>query len=167
MSKALEIYMARVMLLLENRNLRQQLVKFVITGFCGLFTDVSVYRLMVRLGMHVTPAKALGCVCGTIVVFFINRAWTFATPHRTTAQIIRFAMLYGTTILLNTSLNTLGLKILPEPWQVAFVFATGVTTMINFLGSKFVVFRPQKVQFTEVVEDRDFSGSSPDTAVSP
>lgn len=167
MSKGVELYMARVMLLLENKNLRQQLVKFVITGFCGLFTDVAFYRLMVKVGLHVTPAKAIGCICGTIVVFFINRAWTFASPHRSSTQIVRFALLYATTITLNTTLNTIGLRILPHPWQVAFVFAAAVTTMINFVGSKFVVFKPQKVQFAGMSEAQDFAGNSPDTAAAP
>lgn len=167
MSRAVEIYMSRVMLLLENRNLRNQLMKFVVTGFCGLFSDVSVYRMMVKIGAHVTPAKALGCCMGTVVVFFINRAWTFSVQQRSSAQVIRFAALYGTTITLNTTLNTLLLKLVPHPWQLAFVCATAVTTVINFLGSKFIVFKPHALPLVSSERDPDFADGSPDTVVAP
>ncbi|MFZ9521480.1 MAG: GtrA family protein [Silvanigrellaceae bacterium] len=167
MGRSFEFFMAQTMRLLENKNLRNQMMKFVVTGFCGLFTDVSIYRLLVKLGIHVTPAKALGCLAGTVVVFFINRAWTFSARHGSATQVLRFGLLYGTTIMLNTTLNTIGLKLLPHPWQVAFVFATGITTVINFLGSKFVVFRPSSVAFIETTEDPDFFDGSPDKVVSP
>lgn len=132
----------RLLFLLQDKALRRQVTRFVFAGFTGLFTDMFVYRLMVALSLHVMPAKALGCVAGTTVVYFINRAWTFSGHQRSWPQMVRFSMLYGTSLFINTSLNTLGLQLLPEPWQVSFVFATGVTTVINFLGSKFLVFRP-------------------------
>lgn len=159
--------MSRIMLLLENKNLRYQVLKFTVTGFCGLFADMSMYRMLVKAGLHVSPAKALGCVCGTIVVFFINRAWTFSSPQRSSAQVFRFALLYGTTITLNTTLNTLGLKLVPHPWQLAFVFATAVTTLINFLGLKFLVFRQPRISFAPSSAVPDFSDSSPDTVAAP
>jgi putative flippase GtrA len=164
MSRAVEVYMSRVMLLLENRNLRNQVFKFILTGFCGVFTDVAVYRLLVRLGLHVSPAKAMGCICGTIVVFLINRAWTFSSPQRSTDQILRFAILYTLTTTLNTTLNTIGLKIMPEPWVVVFVAVTALTTFINFIGSKFFVFRAKPAHFSS---DQDFDGSSQGKAVAP
>lgn len=167
MNKAVDVYMARIMLLLENKNLRNQMLKFIVTGFCGLFSDVAVYRLLVQLGIHVTPAKALGCVTGTVVVFFINRAWTFSTTQRSMAQIFRFALLYGSTIVLNTTLNTLALRVVPNPWQVAFVFATAITTMINFVGLKFVVFKPRVASVVTDADLADFSDSSPDTVGAP
>lgn len=167
MSKSLDVYMSRVMWLLENRNLRNQLFKFVLTGFCGVFTDVGIYRLMVKLGAHVMPAKALGCITGTIVVFFINRAWTFSTQHKSTGQVMRFVALYSVTLMLNTTLNAIGLKLIPHPWQIAFVFAAAVTTLINFLGSKFVVFKPQNPVLVTAVESPDFVDNSPDTVAAP
>ncbi|MEN9826240.1 MAG: hypothetical protein RI953_1985 [Pseudomonadota bacterium] len=167
MGKSFEFFMAQTMRLLENKNLRNQMMKFVVTGFCGLFTDVSIYRLLVKTGIHVTPAKALGCLAGTVVVFFINRAWTFSARNGSAAQIFRFGLLYGTTIMLNTTLNTIGLKLLPHPWQLSFVFATGVTTVINFLGSKFVVFKPRSAVFIETADDQDFFDDSPDKVVAP
>lgn len=167
MGKSFEFFMAQTMRLLENKNLRNQMIKFVVTGFCGLFTDVSVYRLLVKMAVHVTPAKAMGCLAGTVVVFFINRAWTFSARNGSAAQVLRFGLLYGTTIMLNTTLNTIGLKLLPHPWQVSFVFATGVTTVINFLGSKFVVFRPHSAGFIETAGDPDFFDDSQDKVVAP
>jgi|GEM_PF-460244 len=163
----------RVFYLLKDKSLRQQIVRFVVTGFSGLFTDVSVYRMLVKFGAHVTPAKALGCTAGTVLVFFINRAWTFANKQTSFAQVLRFVLLYGSSIVLNTALNTLGLKIVPQPWQLAFVFATGVTTVVNFLGSKFFVFNAPAnadvaVPALDIPElNQDFADSSRDTVAVP
>jgi putative flippase GtrA len=77
-----------------------------------------------------------------VLVFFINRSWTFSSQQTSFSQFVRFSMLYGTSITVNTTLNTLGLQLLPEPWHVSFVLATGVSTVMNFLGSKFLVFKP-------------------------
>lgn len=138
--------LSRLLYLLNDKALRHQIFRFVVAGMLGLISDISVYRTLVSLELHVTPSKALGCVTGTIVVFFINRSWTFSSRQTTFAQFFRFAALYSTSIFINTTLNTLGLSLLSEPWQVAFVFATGVSTVINFLGSKFLVFKPAPVQ---------------------
>jgi putative flippase GtrA len=164
MSRAVDVYMSRVMLLLENRNLRNQIFKFVVTGFCGVFTDVGIYRALVHFGFHVSPAKALGCVCGTIVVFFINRTWTFSSPHRSFDQIFRFVLLYTATTALNTALNTAGLKFFHGPWQVVFVSVTALTTLINFMGSKFFVFRTRRAILNA---DQDFDDNSQGKAVWP
>lgn len=138
----MSLVVSRLLYVLNDKALRHQIFRFVVTGFLGLFTDVSVYRTLVALNAHVTPAKAFGCVMGTVVVFFINRSWTFSSRQASMSQVLRFVALYGTSITINTTLNTFGLSLLPDPWQVAFVFATGVSTVINFLGSKFIVFRP-------------------------
>jgi putative flippase GtrA len=164
MSRAVDIYMSRVMLLLENRNLRNQLFKFIVTGFCGVFTDLGVYRMLVHFGTHVSSAKALGCIFGTVVVFFINRAWTFSVQQRSAEQIFKFVFLYTLTTGLNTLLNTLALKFLSLPWQVIFVAVTALTTAVNFLGSKFFVFRTKPDVFTA---DPDFDGSLQDKAALP
>lgn len=126
--------------IINDAALRSQFIKFIITGFVGLFTDLSMYRSMVSLEVHVTPAKALGCIAGTVVVFFINRAWTFSTQKKRLTQFIKFSALYATSITLNTLINTAVLSVVPQPWLVAFVAATSVSTVINFLGLKFFVF---------------------------
>jgi putative flippase GtrA len=138
----MSLLVSRVLYLARDKTLRHQIVRFVVAGFMGLFTDLAVYRGLVGLDVHVTPAKALGCVAGTVLVFFINRSWTFSSQQTSFSQFVRFSMLYGTSITVNTTLNTLGLQLLPEPWHVSFVLATGVSTVMNFLGSKFLVFKP-------------------------
>jgi putative flippase GtrA len=147
----MSLLISRLLYLAQDKTLRNQIARFVVAGFMGLFTDLAVYRGLVALEMHVTPAKALGCISGTVLVFFVNRAWTFASQQTSLTQFVRFSMLYATSITVNTTLNTFGLQILPEPWQVSFIFAAGVSTVMNFLGSKFLVFKPEGTQ--DVAQD--------------
>jgi putative flippase GtrA len=132
--------LSRLLHIINDAALRNQILRFIITGFLGLFTDILTYRTLVNFNVHVTPAKALGCVAGTIVVFFINRAWTFSAQKKSFTQFFKFSALYATSISVNTFINTSVLSVVAHPWIVAFFVATCVSTVMNFLGLKFFVF---------------------------
>jgi putative flippase GtrA len=144
------MFLSRLAHILNDTALRNQVLRFIVTGFVGLFTDVLTYRALVNLSVHVTPAKALGCVAGTVVVFFINRAWTFSSQKKNLTQFVRFSALYATSISINTVINTAVLGVIAQPWLVAFFAATSVSTIMNFVGLKFFVF--SESQITEVEE---------------
>ena len=143
------MFLSRLVNIINDAALRHQVLKFLVTGFLGLFTDIITYRTLVHVSVHITPAKALGCVAGTVVVFFINRAWTFSAQKKSVAQFIKFSTLYATSISVNTLINTSVLTVVPQPWIVAFVAATSVSTVINFLGLKFFVFAEPKASELE------------------
>lgn len=145
----MSVLLARLAHIINNETLRNQLARFIVTGFVGLFTDILVYRVLVNLSVHVTPAKAIGCIAGTVVVFFINRAWTFSSQKKSFTQFLKFSALYATSISLNTMLNTAVLSMVPKPWILAFFVATSVSTVINFLGLKFFVFAESRAEEVE------------------
>jgi hypothetical protein len=61
-----------------------------------------------------------------------------------------YLILYGCTLLLNIGCNQLALAVLGSPQKLlAFLFATGVTMVTNFLGMKFVTFRHIQVRNAE------------------
>jgi putative flippase GtrA len=85
-------------------------------------------------------SKSASFVCGSIVGYIINKLWTFESKKFSAGEIIRYALLYCSTLLINTGVNQIAIQILNQKlW--AFVPATGVSTILNFLGQKFFVFR--------------------------
>ncbi|HNR86824.1 MAG TPA: GtrA family protein [Spirochaetota bacterium] len=118
-----------------------EIVKFTIVGCVLVAVDSGAYYLLFRLGAGVSFAKGAAYVLGTIVSFLLNKFWTFRKTGITPGEPIRFAVLYGVSLLANVGVNRLCLLLFPGCYPVAYVAATGTSTVINFIGQKFWVFR--------------------------
>lgn len=122
---------------------RRQVLRFVVSGVLATASDAVVYAGLTHTllaGRH-DPAKACSFVVGTGVAYLLARFWTFAGAPSRRGQSAGFLVLYALAFLLNVGVNHLGLRA-GLPSVVAFVVATGCSTVLNFVGQKFVLFRP-------------------------
>jgi putative flippase GtrA len=120
--------------------IKAEILKFIVAGFSAVFTDSLVYFLLIRY-LNESFSKAISFISGTIVAFIINKFWTFNKPNYSLREIFKFAVLYSSTLIVNVSVNFLVLSVLPS-WRIfAFLCATGASTVLNFLGQKFWVFK--------------------------
>jgi putative flippase GtrA len=120
-----------------------QLSRFVAVGVFAALVDLSVYLSLFTLGLWVHGAKAVGFIIGTTTAYLLNRRFTFSS-NGGPVRFAGFLLLYGTTFVINVSMNGLMLTVLPElPFRmtVAFVIAQGTATLINFIMLRTVVFR--------------------------
>ncbi len=136
-----------------DRTTRRQVVWFVIAGVCATGADAFVYFVLVHsLSLGHDPSKAVSFLVGTLVAYVINKFMTFRTPGRSVAEATRFSVLYGTAFCVNVGVNhgVLALSRLvssgtspPGAWATvpAFLVATACSTILNFFGQKFWVFR--------------------------
>ena len=127
---------------------RGQLARFLLVGLTTVAIDYLSYRLLLALAAGHALAKTVSFVMGTVFAYFANRAWTFGeTGSRAApASALRFASLYGATLLCNVAANGLLLSAFaghPRVVQLAFVIATALSATLNFLGMKFYVFAPR------------------------
>ena len=116
-------------------------MRFIVIGVIAVVIDFLVYRALL-LGMAAGPAKAGGFIAGAVFAYVFNKSWTFEAEGGAGAW-LRFCLLYGTTLACNVGTNALCLAVLPPgevSRQVAFVAATGVSAVLNFVGMKLVVF---------------------------
>lgn len=125
---------------------KKEIGRFLIAGFTAVGTDASVYYLLINF-LSYSPAKATSFISGTIVAFIINKYWTFKIPKKSYTEMVKFGLLYLFSLTVNVSLNKLSLIIMPEFIALAFLIATGASTIINFIGQKFWIFK--KVYVTE------------------
>src|SRR5262245_3391584 len=122
---------------------RRQITRFLVVGSASVAVDLAVYWLLT----HFAPlawalCKGISYAAGVVVGFFGNKFWTFESARRSAAEPAMYLALYGCTLLLNIVCNQLALAILGSPQKlVAFLLATGVTMVTNFVGMKFVAFR--------------------------
>lgn len=109
--------------------------------------DFAAYHLLLQAGVATSPAKASGFVSGAVFGYFAHGTWTFRADARGGRSMAEFASLYAFTLTLNVAANAAVLAAL-QPWWgargAAFLAATGLAAVLNFLGMKFLVFRQRR-----------------------
>lgn len=117
-----------------------EMTRFIVSGSSAVATDCGVYYLLLNWLPH-GAAKASSFVAGSVVAYLLNKFWTFGRRSRSAREAGRFAALYLGTLGANTGVNALALRALPGYTFPAFLCATGTSTVLNYLGMKFWVFR--------------------------
>ena len=121
----------------------KEILKFLVGGGSAVLTDAAVYYLLQLTGVELFASKAVSYVCGAAVGFIINKLWTFGVNKFSISEILRYCILYACTAVINALINSAVLHFLSIQ-LIAFLCATGVSTVLNFLGQKFIVFRKTK-----------------------
>jgi putative flippase GtrA len=131
----------------SSLGLRDQLVRFVLTGGLSAVVDFGLLVILMWFGLGHQVAKALSFLAGTTTAYLINRRWTFrASPSA--RRFFAVVTLYGLTFVLQVGLFSVlfewltdaGLRRLVVQF-IAFVIAQGVATAVNFLVQRFVIFK--------------------------
>lgn len=125
--------------------MKRELVVFLVVGTSTVAVDFVSYRGLIGLEVvAIDMAKAIGFVVGTVFAYFSNRFWTFGNKVYVLGSAWRFSILYTSTLVINVLINSFLLKALADTalaMQLAFMFATGISAALNFLGMKFFVFK--------------------------
>ena len=127
--------------------IKKELGVFLIVGISTVVVDYIFYKGMVALQWTtIDMAKAFGFIVGTLFAYLANRFWTFSHKEISNNSILKFALLYSITLSANVLINSQLLAFLDNVdygTQLAFFCATGASATLNFIGMKFIVFRPR------------------------
>ena len=124
---------------MNNRIKKKELMRFLIGGGSAITTDYIIYMLLLYAGMAMSVSKAVSYICGAIVGFVINKIWTFESKGFSKMEIMRYILLYVVSACVNAGVNRMVMFVV-NMQLLAFFCATGVSTVLNFLGQKFFVF---------------------------
>ena len=108
-----------------------------------MLTDLGVYYALVSgAAWSSGAAKALSYLAGVAVGFALNKSWTFESRRKSWSEPATYLGLYLVTLLVNVLCNYLVLAALGNEFRLpAFLFATGITTVLNFAGMRLMTFR--------------------------
>ncbi|CAI8365429.1 MAG: hypothetical protein CNE98_05700 [Bacteroidetes bacterium MED-G17] len=140
----------------------KEISKFILSGATAVLVDLIFYYTTSPY-VQQNVAKAIGFVMGTIVTYNLNKFWTWRQPEKDNTRIVPFFVLYGFSMLLNVLSNAWALQRLPDYALLAnlqkatgenlelfalkidkisaFLVATIASSVLNFLGQKFWVFK--------------------------
>ena len=119
--------------------IKKELRRFLVAGLSAVGADLVTYYILLNF-FNADIAKAVSFLLGTIVAFVINKYWTFEKHEKSYNEIVKFGLLYSATLVANVMTN----KIVLDMFSItilAFLIATGVSTVLNFIGQKWLVFR--------------------------
>ncbi len=121
----------------------RQFVQFCLVGVLGVSIQYGTFFALHRWGrLHYLVASTAGAVVGTIVIYFINRSWTFRVQS---GGVLDQSLRYLGMIASFYAVNALCMFVLTDVAglrpELSQVITLGVTTLHNFLLSKLWVFR--------------------------
>lgn len=119
--------------------LKREMSRFLVAGFSAVATDIGSYFLLLRI-LPYDYSKGASFLLGTIVAYFINKYWTFGKKTKSYGEMGKFATLYLSTLGANVTVNRILLNLFQNT-LLAFLLATGVSTVLNFIGQKWWVFK--------------------------
>ena len=119
--------------------IKKELKRFLVAGISAVGTDLVTYYILLNY-LNTDISKGISFLLGTIVAFVVNKYWTFEKKEKSYKEVVQFSILYATTLGANIVTN----KFIIDIYNItllAFLIATGVSTVMNFIGQKWWVFR--------------------------
>jgi putative flippase GtrA len=120
--------------------LKSQIGFFLLFGCTAVVVDFLCYHFFLLFLSH-SPAKALSFFAGSIVSYTGNKYFTFTSDKLAKHALPQFYTLYLISLTANVLVNKVVLSIFPTYILFAFLCATGVSTIISFIGQKWWVFK--------------------------
>lgn len=131
------------MKIMKKKDDYKELLKFCVGGGSAVIVDFSVYLLLQQY-IYISAAKIISFVSGAAVGFVINKLWTFESKAFKLSEILKYVLLYACSATANALVNK-GILMVADITVFAFFCATGVSTIMNFLGQKFFVFKKRRL----------------------
>jgi len=119
--------------------LKREMSRFLMAGFCAVGIDMGSYFLLLKV-LPTEYSKGTSFLFGTIAAYYINKYWTFENKTKSYGEMSKFAILYLSTLGANVLVNRIVLNTF-HTTLVAFLMATGVSAVLNFIGQKWWVFK--------------------------
>ncbi|WP_425273518.1 GtrA family protein [Pseudomonas morbosilactucae] len=130
--------------------INRELATFLIVGILTVLIDFLTYRALTQdQVISIEIAKAISFISGTLFAYIANRIWTFGKKSHQSGTAWKFFTLYSSTLGANVLINSTILNCFTDSaliTHLAFLTATCVSATLNFLGMKYIVFRPSTVQ---------------------
>lgn len=118
----------------------QKFIRFCLVGVVNTGVDFTVFIVLSNLGIPLIVAQCVSYSCGVLNSFNMNRKWTFRARGQSPVHLIKFLTLNLCTLALTYGLLVFFHHYLGWPILVSKLIATGVSVIMNFTGSRLLIF---------------------------
>lgn len=124
---------------MKNRIKIHEIFKFIVTGASSTIIDFMIYFFLNSF-VGVTIAKLISMLISCMYAFLINKVWTFQVEENIgMLHVVKYILAQCINISINVGTNT-GIYYLTLNKPFAYIIATGMGMVCNFLLQKFFVF---------------------------
>lgn len=129
-----------------NKDTLGQFFKFAIVGILNTIITVTLFFLLYKLcNIYYIFSTILAYSAGILNSYLWNKYWTFRIKKSSIVrELLKFLTINLIGLGLNTILMILFVEILKTEKILAQIFTVGFVMILNFLGSKFWVFKKIK-----------------------
>lgn len=114
--------------------------KYAIVGVANVAIDLTVYALLIHLGVFYVIAKVLSLSVATINGYTFNRRWTFRAGDHESMKLVRYVTVQGTGLVLNLIVLTLLVEVIGVGKLPAAAIAVPFVALFCFLGNRLWTF---------------------------
>ena len=127
----------------ERKNFLE-IYRFLIVGICSVSIDFLFYYVFIYLDLFdPNNSKRISFIIGAIFAFYANRHYVFKVDEKKISQYLMFSFLYFTSFILNSLVHDY-ILLMSNLTFLSFLCATFVSTVTNFTGQKFIIFKKRK-----------------------
>ena len=120
--------------------------KFGIVGIISTIINYGVFALLYKtLGIYYILSSVTGYVSGLSLGYLLNKHWTYIEQiEKTKSYIIEYIIVYMISLFISQIFLYSVVEIITINPLYANILAIGLSTIMNFLGTNFFVFRKTK-----------------------
>lgn len=117
----------------------------MLNGIISVAIAYGVYRALVGIDLMIVIANSIAYLSGTTYGFIANKHLAFHDEGAVSVRkMVRYVLLHAATLLVNMGVNATMLAIqhdLSNSLSSAFLMAIAASTVLNFFGMKYWVFK--------------------------
>lgn len=122
--------------------IKEQFMKFIVIGIISTILNYSLfYILYIFISLHYVIAASLGFILGVFAGYKFNKSWTFGVNKKNNFFVHKYFIVYVSSLLTGLSFLFLLVEHFNFIAEIANFFMIGFTTSLNFIGTKYWVFK--------------------------
>ncbi len=113
----------------------------MVVGGISTVLNYAVFLLLLNVfGVNYLLATIVGFATGAILGYYLNKTWTYDASDKGHSAAITYISLYSISLLAGLGFFWMLVEKLQIPPEFGNIFVIILTTIMNFLGTKFWVF---------------------------
>lgn len=125
----------------DFQRLIDQFVKFAGVGFVSAIGHYGALILLVQFAaVPAVPASAAGALLGAWINYSLNYRYTFRSTRRHRESVLRFGVVAGIGLALNTLFMWLGVEVIGAHYLLSQIITTVLVLIWSFAGNRYWTF---------------------------
>ena len=126
-----------------NLPMKNQFLKFIIVGLFSTIINYCLFYLLLNfVNINYLVSSSCGFIAGVFGGFYLNKNWTYNDKNNKSKTLLwKYFSLYLTSLLISLIFLKITVDYIGLNPEIANLLAIGITTCINFIGTKFMVFK--------------------------